>query len=181
MNTLTPKFAFAVGACLSAAWFALPAAAETKAYLASPLVDPGFGHDHQMPKFGFSSFNVHGIGERVSYVRWGGLASQFGLEPGDLILSMNGYPLSYQGSWNDALCNAMENGGWVRLRIRDVRTGHIVSRQMFVGGFGGGTGPIVNHYKSNGNINHFSTPNGPITLKSTIGPQNGNSSPKLVK
>jgi hypothetical protein len=182
MTTLSHKFALALAASLSAVTLAATAAAaETNAYLASLNVDPGFGHSHNLPKFGFSSFNLHGAGERVTYVRWGGLASQFGLEPGDLILSMNGIPLSYQGSWNDALCNAMENGGWVRLRIRDVRTGRIFARQMFVGGAGGGNGPIVNHYKTDGNVNNLSAPNGPITLKSTIGPQNGNASPKLVK
>jgi len=181
MNTFTRGIASVLIASTALVAFATsPAAAETKAYLASPYVDPGFVPIPSLPTFGFSSFNT-GFGERVSYVRWGGLASQLGLEPGDTILRMNGVPLNYTGSWNDALYNAMySNGGWVSLRIRDVRTGYIVSRQMFLGGAGDG-GPIVNHYKSNGSANNFSPPNGPVTLKSTIGPPNGNLSPKMVK
>jgi hypothetical protein len=93
-----------------------------------------------LPKFGFSSFNISGYGERVTHVRWGGLAAQLGLEPGDTILNVNGFRLSYHGSWNDALHRAMASGGSVRLRIRDVRTGLVVSRHMHLGGV---IGPIT--------------------------------------
>ena len=63
--------------------------------------------DYDLPKFGFSSFNIHGFGERVTSVRWGGIAQRMGLESGDTILSLNGYPLTYHGSWNDALREAV--------------------------------------------------------------------------
>jgi hypothetical protein len=112
------------------------------------LLNPGEpnGPDFPMPKFGFSSFNINGVGERVTHVKWNGRAAQLGLEPGDIILSMNGYPLSYPGSWRDALYEAVLNGGWVRLTIRDVRTGFIASRQTFVG-FGGNV-PILQNYSA---------------------------------
>jgi hypothetical protein len=178
MNTHLHKIAFALSTALVALTFtSAPATAETKLMLVGPGVDPGFVPQPYLPKFGFASFSINGVGERVTFVRWGGLASQFGLEPGDIILSMNGYPLTYHGSWNDALYNAMSNSGWVQLKIRDVRTGFIAQRQLFVGG---GGGPIVHHYNSGGNINHFGTPDGPPTLKSTV-PKNGNPSPKLSK
>jgi hypothetical protein len=57
-----------------------------------------------------------------------------GLERGDILLRMNGHRLSYHGSWNDALREAMWNhGGWVRLTIRDVRTGRTVHREVYLG------------------------------------------------
>jgi hypothetical protein len=138
-------------------------------------------HDHGLPTFGFSSFNVGGVGERVTHVRWGGLAARMGLEPGDLILNVNGYPLHYQGSWNDALHRAMSQGGFVRLRIRDVRTGFIAFREMYVGG---GMGPItpksnyIGNYGPNGPYwneynEDFNSPNGPVTAKSKRGPNHG--------
>ena len=174
MNTFHRKIAFVLLTGLVATTFITsPAAAETKHLLLSPEGDPGFAPVPYLPKFGFSSFSIGGVGERVTYVRWGGLASRFGLEPGDLLLSMNGYPLTYHGSWNDALYQAMYQGGWVRLRIRDVRTGYTVQRQLFVGD-GGGVGPITPHF-------HNGQPNGPITLKSQVGPQNDNPTPKLKK
>ena len=174
MNTLNRKIAFSLLVGLVAATFtASTAAADTKQLFLSPGDDPGFAPVPYLPKFGFSSFSINGIGERVTYVRWGGLASRFGLEPGDIVLSMNGYPLTYHGSWNDALYQAMYQGGRVRLKIRDVRTGHIAQRQMFVGG-GGGVGPITPHF-------HNGQPNGPITIKSQVDPHNGNPSPKLNK
>jgi hypothetical protein len=149
-------------------------ASQPNALLLSPQ------NDCYVPKFGFSSFNIAGFGERVTYVRWGGLAAQFGLEPGDTILSLNGFPLTYHGSWSDALHRAMHRGGVVRLRIRDVRTGAIAHRQMYVGD---GVGPITPKYHTAGTVgptthyghhhdhdHNFDYPYGPITQKSKVGP-----------
>jgi hypothetical protein len=178
MNTLNRSFALALVACLAAATFnSTPVSADTKMLLVSPETGPGFVPVPHLPKFGFSSFSINGVGERVTYVRWGGLASRLGLEPGDIILSMNGYRLTYHGSCNDALYQAMYQGGWVRLRIRDVRTGHIAQRQLFVGD---GNGPVTPHYHA-GADHHIGLPGGPITLKSQVGSHNGNLSPKLNK
>lgn len=101
-------------------------ASEPKALLVAPP-------SHNLPKFGFSSHNIYGVGERVTSVKWGGIAHRLGLEPGDLILALNNQPLYYHGAWNHALGNAMFEGGWVELTIRDVRTGSIAYRQAFVG------------------------------------------------
>jgi hypothetical protein len=103
------------------------------------LIAPAPGFD--LPKFGFHSFNIANYGERITHVRWGGLASQLGLEPGDTILRLNGYPLTYHGAWRDALYRAMTDGGWIRLAIRDVRSGRIAHRQTFLGS--PGYGPIT--------------------------------------
>jgi hypothetical protein len=173
MNALTRKTAFTLSASLVLiALVAMPAAAQPQPLLLAP------GHDYCLPQFGFSSFNIRGVGDRVTFVRWGGLASQLGLEPGDMILSMNGYPLSYHGAWNDALSQAVVNGGWVQLMIRDVRTGYVAYRETFVGGSGGGPivgpitpkvhvggypGPVVHHH------HHGGYPVGPITPKSHPG------------
>ena len=171
MNTLTRKTVFILSTSLIlVAVVALSAnASQPKALLLAP--EP----DYCLPEFGFASFNIAGVGERVTFVRWGGLASRLGLEPGDMILSVNGYPLSYHGAWNDALHEAVANGGWVQLTIRDVRTGFLAHRQTFVGGdhvvgpitskiyVGGYHSPVVHHQHPVG------YPSGPITAKSHAG------------
>lgn len=113
-----------------------------------------------LPQFGFSSFNIRGYGERVTHVRRGSLASRVGLEPGDDILTLNGHRLSYPGSWNDALFHAVSTSGFVKLKVRDVRTGRIAHRQVFLGEFNGGIGPITPKFQKNrGDANHnFPTP-----------------------
>jgi hypothetical protein len=135
------------------------AASHPKALLVNP--DP---YCQVLPKFGFSSFNIAGFGEQVTHVRWNGRAARMGLESGDIILSMNGFPLTYHGAWNDALREAMVNGGLVQLTIRDVRTGHLAYRQTFIGS--GGIGPVTPY------VVGYPTPKttyhvygGPITIK----------------
>jgi len=159
MNTFTRKSVLTVSAGFAVALLVAVSAnaAPPQALLLHPDSHPHFPH-YELPKFGFSSFSINGYGERVTHVRWGGLASRLGLEPGDTILRMNDVPLTYHGSWNDALRHVMdEHGGVVRLRIRDVRTGHVTFREMFVGG---GHGPITPKY-------HVG--NGPVTHKSMHG------------
>jgi hypothetical protein len=108
------------------------------------LIAPGEPHGPgiSLPKFGFASFNINGFGERITYVKWNGRAAQLGLEPGDVILSLNGYPLNYHGSWNDALAQAMYEGGWVQLKVRDVHTGYVAYRETYIDC---GYGPPVTH------------------------------------
>ncbi len=80
-------------------------------------------------------------------VRPGSRAARLGLEPGDVLLSLNGYRLTYSGSWNDALSRALfEGNGFVRLTVRDVRTGDIRVRETFVN-YGGGP---VEHFRTTG-------------------------------
>jgi len=125
---------------LAASSFAAP----PKSFLFAP------GEPYGLPKFGFSSSSIQGYGERVVSVRYGGRAHQLGLESGDVILSLNGYQLTYPGSWNDALTQALYNNNYVRLKIRDVRTGNIFFRETYMN-YGGGNGP-VQHFKKTGNF-----------------------------
>lgn len=142
-----------------------------------------------LPKFGFQSFNLSGIGERVTYVQCHGLAASLGLEPGDVVLSLNGFPLTFHGAWDQALQNAMYQGGMVQLAIRDVNSGAIMYRNTYVGG-SPGVGPITPksaHYGAPGPVvirNHSQGPiglPGPITQKSVQNGHNNPSSGKQVK
>ena len=112
-----------------------------------------------LPKFGFQSFNINGYGEKVTFVQCNGLASRLGLEPGDIITSLNGMPLNYHGAWNNALQQAMWQGGQVQLAIVDVRTGQLVYRNTFVGNvtpkYHNNNGPITHHRHSNVPVNNF--------------------------
>ncbi len=128
------------GLTLSA--FVAPAAAAgpPQALLVAP------GEPYGLPKFGFSSSTIYGFGERVVFVRPGSRASYLGLEPGDVLLSLNGFKLTYPGSWNDALSNALYDSNYIRLKVRDVRTGNVVFRDTFVNS---GNGPVEHYYKSN--------------------------------
>jgi hypothetical protein len=153
MSTFTRKTVLALVASLTLVTVSAVSAAPPKAMLLNPNQGQG-GFD--LPKFGFSSFN-NGYGERITGVRWGGIAQRMGLESGDTILSLNGYPLNYHGAWTDALSHAVyHDGGYVKLRVRDVRTGFVATRQIYVGDI---CGPVVyNNY------------NGPVTYKSKQAP-----------
>jgi membrane-associated protease RseP (regulator of RpoE activity) len=105
------------------------------------LIAPG--EPHGLPKFDFSSSTIPNFGLRVVSVRPDGRAYRMGLEPGDVILSLNGYRLTYSNSWNDALSRALDDGGRVRLRVRDVRTGLIRVRETRIDF---GDGPIEHHF-----------------------------------
>jgi hypothetical protein len=122
-------------------------ASKPKALLVAP--EPQF---HYLPKFGFSSYNIPGIGERVTFVEWHGLAARLGLERGDTVLAVNNFPLTYHGAWRDALREALYDGGWIQLAIWDVRTGGIAYRQTFLGS--PNYGPITpkSHYATHGPI-----------------------------
>ena len=157
MSTLIRKTVLALVASLTLVTLSTASAAPPQQMLLNPNQGQG---GYNLPKFGFSSFN-NGYGERLTSVRWGGIAQRMGLESGDTILSLNGYPLNYHGAWTDALQHAVyHDGGYVKLRVRDVRSGQIAFRQTYIGDI---CGPIVhNHY--NGGYN------GPVTYKSNKGP-----------
>lgn len=176
MKTLAHNTALALIATLTFVAAGTAQAEQPKALLVAPT--PGYN----LPKFGFNSYNIAGYGDRVTYVRWGGLASQLGLEPGDTILRVNGFPLTYHGAWNDALYQAMSSGGWVQLTIRDVRTGMVTYRQTSFGtpGYGPITAksqvvgypgqPYYPGDNCHGPQYGGGYPVGPITAKSVAGP-----------
>jgi hypothetical protein len=152
MSLLTRNSVFALLTTLTLVVASSAVAAPPKALLLTP------GQPcYDLPRFGFESFNIHGVGERLTFVRWGGIASRMGLEPGDVVLSMNGYRLTYHGAWNDALRRAVNDGGWVQLTVRDVRTGYIAQRETYLGS----SGPIVPHvvgYGPNTAKSHYNSP-----------------------
>jgi hypothetical protein len=117
----------------------LSLAAVSNAAHPQPLLHPG--HHGSLPVFGFNSYNVSGYGEVLTHVRYNSIAGQMGLEAGDAILSLNGFRLNYHGAWRDALSQAVYNGGSVRLKIRDVHTGHIAYRQTYLPGCN--VGPVT--------------------------------------
>jgi hypothetical protein len=108
------------------------------------------GEPYGLPKFGFSSSTIYGYGEQIVNVRYGSRAAQLGLERGDVLLSLNGYKLTYSGSWNDALSRALSDGNYIRLKIRDVRTGNIYFRETYVNY---NNGPVQHFNKKTTNFN----------------------------
>jgi len=110
---------------------------------AALYLGPGQG-PQSLPKFGFVSYN-NGWGEHVTQVFWGSRAQQFGLERHDIIMAINGRPLTYPGSWNDALREATYQGDFMTLKIRDRNTGAIVFRTVSIWGY---TSPPPVVYKS---------------------------------
>jgi hypothetical protein len=64
-------------------------------------------------------------GAQVTYVYPGSAAARIGLEVGDTILSIDNVPVTYNNSLGRAIAYS---DGFVRLRIRDVRTGRVVER-----------------------------------------------------
>ena len=83
------------------------------------------------PRLGFQGHFAWGAGMVVDYVPWGTPAAQLGLEPGDTIRAVNGQWIQSQGHYLWLLQNS---GGQVNLRIRDVRTGMLISRTAWIGG-----------------------------------------------
>jgi hypothetical protein len=160
MNASIRNLGFALLTSLTLISVSTASASQRNALLINPTLVPDQGC-FELPRFGFSSFSINGFGERITSVRWGGLAQQMGLESGDIILRLNGFPLTYHGSWNDALREAVNQGGFVQLTVRDVRTGFIATRETYVGG----SGPIVPH-------SHVSQYQGPVTSKMKTMPHN---------
>lgn len=85
-----------------------------------------------VPRIGFSSY-FDGQGEQVTSVRSGSLAARIGLEPGDVILAVNGQRLTYDGAWYRLMSGAAKRGN-LTLAIRDWRTGRIAYRYVNLGG-----------------------------------------------
>ena len=79
---------------------------------------------------GVSGFHSNG-GFRIDSVVEGSVAQQVGLEPGDVILRINGQSVATQSGWVQAINNS---GGQVQLAVRNVRDGGIVMLDANLGG-----------------------------------------------
>jgi hypothetical protein len=178
MKTLTRTTALTLAASLTLLVATAAQSAPPKALLISP---PPSNHLHNLPKFGFRSYTLNGVGEVVTYVRPGSLAWKMGVERGDIFYSINHERLTYHGAWNNALAEALASGNQVHLHIIDRNTGRMAQRDVYFGGFGGWDTPHVVGYGGSGNSylvnhdecydDHFGYPSGPVTYKSMAGPQ----------
>ena len=77
-----------------------------------------------MPKLGFYGHVVYGQGLMVDSVAWATEAARIGLEPGDVIVSVNNRPIR---NWNDYNSAMYYSGGSGRLLVRDRRTGWLTN------------------------------------------------------
>jgi hypothetical protein len=138
MNAVSRKTLVLV---LSVAAMAVASTAMAQPPHARLLPNPQFCPPVQ-PRLGINYTVIPGYGYRVNCVMWGTPASRIGLEPGDVVLSINRVRLTYNGAHAYALSQAARTGGWITLRIRDVRTGWVVTRStnLFGGYYGGGGG-----------------------------------------
>lgn len=86
-----------------------------------PYVAPGPGIGSK-PRLGFTGSAIHGYGIRINSVVYGMPAQQAGLEPGDVIVRMNGRAISCLHDYEHELNQSVwYRGGWVSLVVRNVR------------------------------------------------------------
>ncbi len=104
------------------------AASQSLAEDLRPTGHSGPGLGSTVPRLGFAYQVMPGDGFRVVIVRPGTPAAQIGLEIGDVVLSINGLLLTHAGADLPARIEAARRGGWVRIGIREVRTGRVVFR-----------------------------------------------------
>jgi len=181
MKTSTRTIALTLIAALFVSTASVASAAPQQALLLQP---PQYGPQF-LPKFGFRSYTLAGVGEVVTYVRPGSLAWKMGVQRGDIFRSLNHFELTYHGAWNDALRSALINdGGYVHLHIIDRNTGVVATREVSFGGYGephvvaySGNTSYLHNGGYNGGYNdqcydeHIGHAVGPVTYKSTAGPQ----------
>lgn len=97
---------------------------------AIPPVGPGpaLVPDGSPPRIGFYYILIPGYGYRIMSVDFWSPAAQLGLLRGDIVLSLNGIPLTHYGADIPARAMAVANGGWITAHVRDVRTGLMSTR-----------------------------------------------------
>ncbi|MDX1948185.1 MAG: PDZ domain-containing protein [Pirellulaceae bacterium] len=127
MNVVTKKLLVA-GLFVVALALGGTAQAQTPKVKPYLLPQPGVGGPVRL---GFQGHFAWGQGMVVDFVPWGTPASQAGLEPGDVIRAINGQWIQSQAHYFWLLQNS---GGQVNLRIRDWRTGMLVSRTVWING-----------------------------------------------
>ena len=128
MNATTRKTAL-MGALLVVAM----AAASTARADAPVFLDPSSGGALGNPivfesTLGISYQLIPGYGYEVVRCAHGSRAQRIGFEPGDIILSIDGWRLSHHGGHEPGFRQAVCDGGWFWFAVRDVRTGRVISR-----------------------------------------------------
>lgn len=90
-------------------------------------VTPGSQSD-PVSDFGLGvSGSIGAGGIFVDQVEFGSPAERVGLEQGDTILTVNNAPIQSVDDWINVMS---QTNGFVRLRIRDVRSGNVVFRNV---------------------------------------------------
>ncbi|HEX5103286.1 MAG TPA: PDZ domain-containing protein [Pirellulaceae bacterium] len=84
----------------------------------------------RQPRLGIYGKFDDGFGLAVDRVRWGTPAARLGLEAGDVIRAINGHWLRNE---RDYWRQLRDSKGEVRLVVVDVRTGRLISRNVFIG------------------------------------------------
>ena len=100
-----------------------PGQTRMKQMPAQMMIQPGPG-----PYWYLGVWDEHApLGVRVSSVSWNSPASRLGLEPGDYIMDVMGYPVGWYQGWYYPLSLALNNyaqpDGWVNVMIWNKRTG----------------------------------------------------------
>lgn len=124
------KMSAMLGLVLGIAAWAQPVSAQVGVRLApalapriAPLLRPPV--EDYNPRLGFQGHFDFGKGMHVENVVWGTPASQAGLEPGDVIRSINGQRVQSLGHYQSLL---RQGAGEAVLTVVDVRSGQWVQR-----------------------------------------------------
>jgi S1-C subfamily serine protease len=108
--------------CATLFALALTATAVAEEQFQQFYVNPGVNPGCAQPRLEFNGHFHPGEGMCVEYVIFGGLAHRLGLEPGDMIVAINGQLIMSDPHYFQLLNDAvMFNGGHAQLLVRNVR------------------------------------------------------------
>jgi len=80
------------------------------------------------PRIGFHYTLIPGYGYQVVRVEPHSPAAQLGLHCGDILLALNGHPLTFYGADLEARDLSAASGGWFTVHVRDAHSGMITTR-----------------------------------------------------